>query len=446
MLNFFLFWQIFKNWWWFFLSIIFWFFAKTFYLWWLRWENWYPKKKWVILEIKPPRENIKPFSTMENVFSMLWGIYDSPNWRERWCGGGLPLGGGLWFSFEICSFGGQIHFYLRVPESFRKTAENIIYSQYPDIEIFEVEDYTKNVPKDIPNSKWDLYAEDYSLLKEDYLPIKTYTMFFEREQEERRVMEEKRLDPMDAFLEGLASLHSGEQLWFQIVCNPITESTFPWLAKAKAAANKIAKRPSPKPAKPIFIEILETLIFGAQKTKEEKGEKGGELIAPELRLTPGEKEVLTAIENKIKKNAFQCWLRGIHIYRLDQPFEAGRIGIIRTYLGQFSTQNLNTLVYWGPTRTKIHYLLKKRRLYLRKRQRFRAYVERLPSLWPRTQTGEPICPFGHVQGRKPGIRGTIILNTEELATIFHFPVKVITPALEAIEVKRIGPPPHLPTK
>lgn len=451
----FVFFQILRNWWWFFLTILLWFPAKMFYLWWLTWEVWYKKKKWVLLEIKPPRENIKPFSTMENVFSMLWGIYDSPNWRERWCGGSLPIAGGLWFSFEICSFGGEIHFYLRVPEGFRNTAENILYSQYPDLEISLVEDYTQNVPKDIPNEKWDLYAEDYSLFRAEYLPIKTYSMFFEREAEERRIMEEKRLDPMDTLLEGLSKLNPGEQLWFQIVCNAITDDIFPWLDRARAAADKIAKRPGPKPKKPFLIKVADvlgsnlmeaitTLISGPPKAPPKVEKEPAELIAPELRLTPGEKEVLAAIENKMKKNAFQCWLRQVFLYRLDQPHNPGNVGIIRSYLmGQFSF--LNTFVYWGPTRTKIHYFLKKRRLYLRKRQRLRSYIERLPSLWPRTMRGEPICPFGHAQGRKPGIRGTIILNIEELATIFHFPVKVITPALEVIEIKK-GPPPHLPIK
>lgn len=450
--------QVLKNWWWLFLPIILWFPAKSMYLWWLRWEVWYKKKKWILLELIPPRENIKPFSSMENVFSMLWGIYDAPNWRERWCGGTLPLGGGLWFSFEIVSFEGEIHFYIRIPEDFRNTAESALYSQYPDIEIRLAEDYTEKVPKDIPNEKWDLYSEDYSLLRPDHFPIKTYTMFFEREMEERRIIEEKRLDPLDTLLEGLSKLNPGEQLWFQIVCNPITDDIFPWLAKARAAANKIAKRPTPTPKKPLLIEALEmivssffegiqTLISGPSTGKPKEEKKEGELVAPELRLTPGEKEVLAAIENKIKKNAFQCWIRQVFLYKLDMPCSPGNYKIIRTYLmGQFSSQNLNTFVYWGPTRTKIHYFFKKRRLYLRKRQRLKGYIERLPSLWPRTMTGEPFCSFGHVQGRKPGIRGTIILNIEELATIFHFPVKVITPGLKVIEAKKIGPPPGLPTE
>jgi hypothetical protein len=454
---FFILFQLIKNWWWFFLPIFLSLVAKTFYFWWIRWEVWYKKKEWVMLEIRPPRENIKPFSTMENAFSMLWGIYNSPNWKEKWCEGVLPLGGGLWFSFEICSFGGEIHFFMRMPESFRKTAEDILYSQYPDIEITLTEDYTQKVPKDIPNEKWDLYAEDYSFLKPEYLPIKTYSMFFEREQEERRIIEEKRLDPLDVLLESLSKINPGEQIWLQIVCNPVTDSDFPWQKKAREAADKIAKRPTPPTKEPILveffkffllipIEIIKFLVYGSKGLEKEKEEeKPPEIFAPELRLTPGEKEVLSAIENKMKKPAFQCWIRQVFIYRLDQPHSPGNVGIVRNYLiSQFSAPNLNTFVYWGPTRTKIHYLLKKRRLYLRKRQRLRSYIERLPSLWPRTMTGELLLPFGFPQGRKPGIRGTIILSTEELATIFHFPIKVLTPALKTVEAKKTGPPSGLP--
>ena len=445
-----LFFQILKNWWWVLFPTIMWFPAKSLYLWWIRWEVFYKKQfKWILVEIKPPREILKPFSAMENVFSMLWGIIDTPNWRERWCGGELPLGGGGWYSCEIASFGGEIHFYMRIPAFFRNALETAIYSQYPEAEITQVEDYTKNVPRNIPNEKWDLYSEDYSLLKEDYYPIKTYSMFFEREAEERRLMEEKRIDPINSLLEALSKLQPGEQIWFQIVCNPIVESIFPWISKGRAAADRIAKRISSEKPKSIlqsFQEALELLIKG-QPAEKKPAEKPLELVAPELRLTPGEREILHAIENKIKKYGYQCWIRQIYLCKKDEPHSYGNYKLIREYLmSQFMAQHLNSFMYYGPTRTRIHYLFKDRRLYLRKRQQLRRYIERMPSLWPRTMTGEPLFPFGHAQGRKPGIRATIVLNIEELATIYHFPAKIVTPALAPIESKKAGPPPGLPTE
>jgi len=438
--------QILKSWWWIFLPIILWFPVKLFYLWWIRWEVWYPKFKWILLEIKPPREVLKPFSAMENVFSMLWGIIDTANWRERWCEGMLPIGAGLWFSFEIVSFGGEIHFFMRIPDFYRNNAEAVIYSQYPEAEISLVEDYTKNVPQNIPNEKWDLYSEDYSLMREDYYPIKTYSTFFEKEVEEKRVMEEKRMDSMDSLLEGLSKFLSGEQIWLQIVCVPITNTMVPWETRGREAADRIAKRPVPAKPKSMLKEAVEILIRG-KPAEEKKEAKPFELVAPELRLTPGEREILTAIENKIKKYGYQCFIRQVYLCKVDEPHFYGNYKLIRTYLmSQFMAQNLNSFIYYGPTRTRIHYWLRGRRLYLRKRKQFRNYVERLPSLFPRTFQGEPICSFGHAQGRRPGIRATIILNIEELATIFHLPAKVVTPAVTPVEAKKAGPPPGLPAE
>jgi len=436
--------QILKSWWWFFLPIILWFPAKFFYLWWIRWEVWYPKFKWILLEIKPPKEVLKPFSAMENIFSILWGIINIPNWRERWCEGVLVLGGGLWFSFEIASFGGEIHFFMRIPDFFRNSAEAAIYSQYSEAEISLVEDYTKKVPKNVPNKNWDLYGEDFNLIKDDCYPIKTYLMFFEERPE--TLKEEKRLDPMDSLLEDMSKLKSDEQFWLQIVTNPILDTLIPWETKGREIADRIAKRPPPTKPKPMWQEAVEILISG--KPAEEKKEKPLELIAPELRLTPGEKEILTGIENKIKKYSYQTWIRIVYLYQKDKPFFLGRHNIGRSYFNQFMTGNLNTILYMGPTRTRIHYWLKDRRLYLRKRKQFRNYVERLPPYFPWNFEGKPVFPqIPPFYPMGPGSgKGTFVLNIEELATIFHIPAKIMVPTVPRVEAKKAGPPPGLPAE
>jgi hypothetical protein len=445
-----IFFQIFKNWWWIFFPVVFYLPFRFFYFWWVRWEVYYKKAfKWILLEIKPPKEILKPFSAMENVFSLLAGIIDDPNWRERWCNGALfPIAYGGWFSFEICSFGGEIHFYLRIPEFFRLSAESAIYSQYPEAEISLVEDYTKRVPKDIPNEKWDLYSEDYTLVNENHYPIRTYTMFFEKEIEEKRVIEEKRLDPLDSLLESLSKIQSGEQIWFQICCVPIFESQFPWIKKGRAEADRIAKRPPPPPEETIIDKLIQILFPGSKKGKKEASM---ELIAPELRLTPGEKEILTAIENKIKKQGFACWIKQVYICKKDEPHNPGNARIIRGYMmNQFSAPNLNSFVFYGATRTRIHYWIKSRRLYLRKRQRLREAIERIPSFFPWNITGNPpplvkfLIPFGY--RILPGKKSVGVLNVEELATIFHLPIHIYVPTVPRVETKKVGPPPGLPTE
>jgi hypothetical protein len=455
-ITFFLF-QFLKSWWWLFFSLISYFFARFFYFWWINWEIFYKRNfEWILLEIKPPKEVLKPFSAMEAVFSTLWGIWDGPNWKQRWCQGGLVLGYGGWFSIEICSFGGEIHFYLRIPSHFKSTAEAAIYAQYPEVEIFEVEDYTQKVSQNIPNEKFDLYSEDFAFVRPDHFPIKTYSMFLERPEEEKRVMEEKRLDPLNQLLEGLSKLTPKEQLWIQIVCNPIVEDTFPWAEGGKREIEKITKRKTSPPPKSFFKELIDFLIsfpaemirtlFSTPLSKPKKEEKL-ELFAPELRLTPAERETLMAIENKLKKNSFECWIRQVYIYKKGYNF--GNYSVLRSYLTfPFSAEHLNRIVFFGATRTKIHYWFKQRRLYLRKRQRLRDYIERLPSYFPWNLVGEPplfirfLTLFGY--RIPPGKRSVMVLNTEELATIFHFPVRIYIPTVPRVEAKRVGPPPTLP--
>jgi hypothetical protein len=95
-------------------------------------------------------------------------------------------------------------------------------------------------------------------------------------------------------------------------------------------------------------------------------------------------------------------------------------------------------------------LVKSKRVYLRKRQRLREYIERVPAFFPWNLVGEPpplikfLMSFGYRVS--PGRRSIAILNTEELATIFHFPIKVYIPTVPRVEAKKVGPPPTLPTE
>ena len=67
-----------------------------------------------------------------------------------------------------------------------------LYAHYPDIEIHEVNDYTKLVPPTIPNEEWDMYGEDLITARDNAFPIKTYEKFFEP-QGERISAEDKLL-------------------------------------------------------------------------------------------------------------------------------------------------------------------------------------------------------------------------------------------------------------
>ncbi len=417
-----------KTWWWLILSIILYFPTKFLYLWWIRWEIWYKELDWIVLEIVPPGEIEKPFRAMEDIYASFWPIYDSPNWRERWCEGELNLAP-FWFSFEVASFEGEIHFYVRTERGRRKLFESVIHAHYPEAEIFEVEDYTKNVPQDIPNQKFSLYGEDFVFMKEDYYPIKTFK-FFEPTRPEA-VVGEKKIDPFYSLLEELTKLRKGEQGWFQIVAAPIADKDIPWITKGREAANKIARRPSKAKQKSIVQEAIDVILGKtSSETAREKGLPPG--VSPEIEkemlITPGERAILTAIEEKISKYGFKTWMRYIYIYP-NEAYFSPKGKIARSYFAHFSTQDMNTIIFSGKTRTKIHYLFKRRRLYSRRRNIFEKYIRRFPPSYPSLT--------GH---------GNIILNTEELATIFHFPTKasILPPGVPRVFAKKGEPPPGIP--
>lgn len=414
-------WQIIRVWWWLPLPFIFWPYFKYQYLFY-RNSRWDSTIKKLILEIKIPKEIPKPIRAMEHVFSGIHAVHDIPTWREKWIEGQFQMR----FSLEIASLEGEIHFYIRLPETFRNIFEASIYAHYPEVEISEVPDYTKNVPQDIPNKDWDLWGTDLINTREEVYPLKTYSKF--EKEIALEATEEKRIDPLVNLLEGMASLGPGEQMWVQIVAKPIRAEK-PWVKKGLELRDKLAKRPAKPAPKPMIQEALEIIISG-KPAGTPPAEK--EVIPPEMKLTPGEKEIITAIEEKISKFGFDCNIRYIYLGRRDVFFRP-KARIPYGFFKAVSAENMGGLKPDKRTITKVKsvlfWFLDQRRLYLRKRRIFRYYQRRWTPFFPR-----------------PG--GTFVLNTEELATLYHFPSQKIapTPSLVRIETKKGEAPLDLPVE
>ncbi|MEK9153515.1 MAG: hypothetical protein AAB723_02880 [Patescibacteria group bacterium] len=414
-------WAFCLTWWWLILPFIFYFPAKFFHFWWIRWEVWYKEQRWILLELIPPGEVLKPYLAMEDVITALWPIYDGANWRERWCEGEM-VNGPFWLSFEIVSIEGQVHFYMRILKDQKDFVSSIFHMHYPEIEIFEVEDYTQNVPQDIPNNTHDIYGEYLTTAKPYSYPIKTYKYFEIRPEE---VDQEKRLDPFSNLMEAMVKLKEGEQLWYQISLTPITNSDIPWLDEGRALADKIARRPAKSLRQSVIGEMLKFVFLGKQPYSDEA--KAESVFPPEMKLTPGEKDKLIAVESKTSQLGFKVYMRSVYIYTKDAYVSPNK-RIPRSYLVHFGN-DLQSMRDWSKEKTKIHYFFRRRRLYTRKKKIFDLYVRRLPPLFP-----EMWGP------------GNMIFNCEEIATIFHFPSNAanLPAGVPRIMAKKFGPPPNLP--
>lgn len=428
------FWNFLKSWYWLFLFIILWRKFLYFWLWWRNNNFWKPVQtpKW--LEVILPKDIVKPISAMELVLENMWkGFWEPAYFWEKWWQGKQDV---MDFQFELVSDGGKIHFYVRAFLGYKiDVLKSAIYSQYPEAEIREVEDYSRAIPVDAPNKDWDVRAGDFTLAREDPYPIQTYPQF--EKEVEVMTAEEKRVDPMAILLEAMSDLKPGEIIWFQIKPFPIggkyAKKYEDWGKKIK---DKIAQRKVEEPKSWLegFGEALSSLISGKKTEKEAPGKI--ELVAPELRMTPREREICAAIERKISKSLFLVsTIRFVYLAKRE-VYNHHRWRRILEFMGSFCTADMNEFKNMTHTYTKIINppplnLFDKRRIYVRKRRIIRLYQNRY----------EPKFPFsGDYKW------GYFVLNSEELASVFHFPSRKVAPApgVARVEAKKAEAPPEVP--
>ena len=413
------------TWWWIFLPFLLFPFLKEIYVFWREelWDESLPP--YLFLKIKVPSDSPKPFKAMENVYASLWQVHDPPNPREKWIDGEYQLS----VSVEMVSREGQVNFYLRVPRAIRHLVESAVYAQYPEVELEEAEDFTKVLPPDIPNKEWDLWGTNYILGKPDVYPIKTYVDFFEERASDK---EEERIDPMALLMESLSRLGKDEHMWIQFVLKPVTQDEDNYYERGKELMTKLTGRTLP--AKPTTliddVKKASTAVVTGNFDPEGK-EAERQAFIPELQLTGGERDIISAIERKIGKFGFVVFARFMYIAKRD-VYSSPAKTLAMAYFTQFSTQSLNTFRPLTSTLTKSYTfkraLFDKRISYMKKRHMMRSFIAHLPPFFP-----------------KHG--GTFFLNIEELATIFHFPGKLIgTAAAESIPSKRGEAPPELPVE
>ncbi|MFB6181420.1 MAG: hypothetical protein ABEJ24_00815 [Candidatus Magasanikbacteria bacterium] len=373
-----------------------------------------PKAKsdfnWKLLAIDVPEDNIQTPKAVEQMFCHLAGAYVPANIAMVYRRGFKQRK----FSCEIVSIEGYIQFLIRTEEDLLDLTEAAIYAQYPDARITEVEDYVDNVPSNYPNETHDVWAAEFSLAESNVQPIRTYEEF------EHHVSEEEEFkDPMNSFLESFSRMGDGEQLWFQIVIKPVSDS---WkkegIEKVKDLidAEDTASGTSISDVMGQFKD--EALGGGGSSQSNDDGPPNKMLY-----LTPGEQNLVESIEDKITKIGFFCMIRGVYVARKEvfKP-QRGAHSLIGA-VNQFNDPSKNSLkVSWS---SDTSFLFAERRSNYIKNSILRNYMGR---------------------SRKRGAPFSI-LNVEELATLWHFPMQdVKTPMVQKSKEKQSEPPSGLPTE
>lgn len=378
--------------------------------------------KWVLLEVKPPPDVQKSPKIAENIFSGIHGVYSKPmNWRKTFLKGEVQK----WFSCEFVGTGGDIHFYIRTPEDLRNLVETQIFAQYSDAEIKVVDDYVLDMPAYLPNEEYNLFGTELVFTKDDAYPIKTYPFF----EEESGKDEFKRTDPLAPFAEIMSSLEPGEHIWLQLVIRPTGDG---WVKAAQKTIDKIIGKPEPKQDRGLMgaaVDIIDETFGGVPVVAEEKKKEEFSLT----KLTAGQKFVLDQVENKIAKLGFKAGYRFLYLGRKD-AFHMAHVSSVIGGFKQLYSHNLNTFKPNGDTITSGSGILSWLTL---SGDGFFAKQDEFKRKWRLYQDYR----------KRNFVKKVIILNTEELATLWHLPgIGVKAPSFPRVEAKKGQPPVGLPTR
>jgi len=387
---------------------------------WLKYVQgkWFSGVKFIFLAIDIPRGNIQSPRAVENMFSYLAGAHSTQNFFEKWF-----LGEGqLSFSLEIISSEGYTQFLIRTPEQFRNLVESAIYSQYPDAEIVEVDDYCEGFPNKFPNEEYDVWGTEFIQGSHYMYPIKTYKEFEHQFGPDETVFR----DPMAELMELCSSLRKGEHLWYQIILIP---TGFDWTDDGLSEINKIlGEAPKTSFLNKIIdsvidlISDLSEMIFSLWGDVESKTKEFKKLSMMEL--TPKQKKKIEGIEIKSSKLGFLCKIRVVYMAKKEVMNKAKVANGFVGYIKQFAALDLNNLKPdLKMTGTKVSYFNKGPRLIRRKNNIVNNYMNR--------------DDWG---GRIP-----FLLNTEELATLWHFPIEATAnaPLIQKTPAKKYKPPANL---
>lgn len=374
------------------------------------------RQQYVLLEIRVPRDVRKTPLAMEAVFSAMHLSPGESTWWKRIVNGAVRPS----WSFEMVSLGGRVHLFIRTRVGFRRSVESFMYAQYPDIEIVEATDYSLLIDPSHP--PYNMWGCEYKFLKTgglDVWPLRTYIEFMNPLSPLAKP--EEQVDPLAELLEYLGSLNPKEQFWIQILVRVTKNEKF-WGRKNKSGGQYNINDEKNEQVEAVRAQTVRTTTRIDPTT--------GKAITTESFPNPtrGQQWAMEALERKVSKPLFDVGIRVIYTAPQD-AFVGTAIAHIINLWKPFASEQGNSL---GVTRWFANF-----------------------DDWPWED------PHGHHHAHvahgitdayrrrayfnEPYKMPWMIMNAEELATIFHVPTGgVTTPSLPRIQSSTSEAPSNLP--
>lgn len=356
-----------------------------------------------IFEIKLPADVFKSPEAMEFVFTQIYNKASPDNVFETYLDGKRPLP----YTFELVSRGGDVHFYVTLPNKFIYGFTDNMYAQYPGVELIkQTVDYAAEIPHDFKGFSFMTFH--FAKKKDQEYPIKTYIDY----GMDRLPKEEEKVDPMTPMLEMLSGIKPDQQLWIQFICYAHREASFKngqlhphgtWEEGVQEKVNKMMGR--------------------------DKDGKAAIELEGMARLTTVERDLVDSMQRNAGKVAFEFACRVAYISHKEFNYDGGLYSRMIRSLAQTEIAGRNGIgMRW---RTDYNYKFISdpfgKRIPALKRQELKEY--KLRKLFPKTAG-----------------MSFKIMTAEEMATIFHLPGRVaLTPTLNRVPSTRGEAPSNLPT-
>lgn len=291
------------------------------------------------------------------------------------------------FSFEIVAHGGKISFYVTVPAQYRHFIEEQIHAQFPDAQIDDVPDYNLFTPTGI------VLGGQVKLRRQSAFPIRSY-----------RKLES---DPLNSITNALSKVSDLDGAVVQYV---VRSARREWrsegirIAKAMQQGKKLSDAQNGGGG--ILSAVKkEAISFASSSKPEEKKEK------EPYRLSPLEDEMVKGLEEKASKAGLEV---NVRIVVSSSSVEKGK-QYLNDILGSYGQYNIyeygnsfvNIKVSGGSQTQLIRNFI------------YRHFDERM----------------------------SMVLNAEELASLYHFPLpSTETPKINWLLSRKALPPSNLPSE
>jgi hypothetical protein len=389
---------------------------------------------WVFLEVRVDELNEKSPLAMEQIFAALHAVHQNFSWGERQAGKSV-----LSVSCEIVSLGGKVSYIFRVPERFRNLLESAIFAQYPKAEVAQVEDYLGRLPHsyDPKTAEFDFWGTQWHKKKDNAYPIRTYA----EEASFEHAAQKTFVDPLANVLEVMSNLQPYELMAYQLVIKPVNDDwklhTKHLLDELKGVPHKHSTGTFEKIVYFIPSLIADFLVAAIGATA---GEDAGPSHAPAeppsqmMHKSDVEKFVISSVERAMGKITYEVRMRTLYLAPKDKINKSLRIPEIVGALRNFDDVNLNGL------KPDLGHTWTEAPSYKISETLERPYLE-YAKLVRRRHFWHNFLPRSSWRGS-----GKVIMNTEELATIFHFPQvpNARVSQLERVSAVKAAPPMDLP--